>query len=198
MNGFSTLSFHKNSALVNPSEWENELESFVDPENPTKIPNCDCGQPANLKVCQTTEKGNYGKQYYVCANKKAEERCKYFCWFNDVDKPKPVTTFSAKPKTSIPAPKKRTYSPMNSDSDSNNVERSPKKIQVQVKPAKEHVFDDPNQLRMVALSLLQQRISEDNVCFALKNQLTEIQKEVSIIHATLDKIMNTKKQQPQQ
>jgi hypothetical protein len=198
MNGFSTLSFHKNSALVNPSEWENELESFVDPENPTKIPNCDCGQPANLKVCQTTEKGNYGKQYYVCANKKAEERCKYFCWFNDVDKPKPVTTFSAKPKTSIPAPKKRPYSPMNSDSDSNNVERSPKKIQVQVKPAKEHVFDDPNQLRMVALSLLQQRISEDNVCFALKNQLTEIQKEVSIIHATLDKIMNTKKQQPQQ
>jgi hypothetical protein len=197
MNGFSTLSFHKNSALVNPSEWENELESFVDPENPTKIPNCDCGQPANLKVCQTTEKGNYGKQYYVCANKKAEERCKYFCWFNDVDKPKPVTTFYAT-KTSIPAPKKRPYSPMNSDSDSNNVERSPKKIQVQVKPAKEHVFDDPNQLRMVALSLLQQRISEDNVCFALKNQLTEIQKEVSIIHATLDKIMNTKKQQPQQ
>jgi len=198
MNGFSTVSFNKNSALVNPSEWENELESFVDPENPTKIPNCDCGQPANLKVCQTTEKGNYGKQYYVCANKKAEERCKYFCWFTDVDKPKPVTTFSAKPKTSIPAPKKRPYSPMNSDSDSNNVERSPKKIQVQVKPAKEHVFDDPNQLRMVALSLLQQRISEDNVCFALKNQLTEIQKEISIIHATLDKIMNTKKQQPQQ
>jgi len=191
MNGFSVPSFHKHSPLVNPSEWENELDGFMDPETPTKIPKCDCGEPANLKVCQTTEKGNYGKQYYVCGKKKAEERCKFFCWFTDVGKPT---------QKSFP-PKKRSYSPMNSDSENNNNNHQnpepPRKIAVKVQSTeKDHVFDDPNQLRMVALSLLQQRISEDNVCFALKNQLTEIQKEIAIMHTTLNKIINKRKDSP--
>jgi len=214
MNGFTHHTFHKNSQAANPAQWEQE---DIMPEL-MRIPNCDCGQPANLKVCQTTEKGNYGKQYYVCANKKAEDRCKFFCWFDEVEKKTKVQVTGenvpdrSRPydaKTLLSKKRKGTWSPQISDEDENPSKiprKSPPRtsptsptrtVDVTVKKTMNpHVFDDPEQLRLVALNLLQQRISEDNICLALKNQLNELQREINIIKMKIDHLSNEKKPTP--